>query len=216
MSTSNDISAIILEFKGIADSIVGVCFDSFRGFELNVREIIRFQQERIRDSANSGSQESNLQLLDSAWLLYGAGDPNDPNAKLYHQTTQGQFKARNSQGGFNHIFVANMGVIAIYQYWEDEYRGRIANVLNVEKDNVLSDVFGDMRIIRRSIIHHGSIADQDIERCKILRWFKPGDTIVIDRRMFSELLNHLAYPNIVVGEVPAQKLRDLDRDANAS
>ena len=95
-------------------------------------------------------------------------------------------------------FVGNMIVVLLYQYWESYFRPRIAAILNEEPSDVKVPVIGDLRHIRNSIIHHGSIANADIERCEILKWFAPGDEISIDyvkvkriRELIHEFCNDL-------------------------
>jgi hypothetical protein len=200
MSYEQQVSEVLREFAIVINSIAGVCFDAIRGFDHNLKEMDRFQQRLISESSSNEPQDVQLQHLDNAWILYGRGDPNDPNSVVHHQTTRREFKIRNSHDGSNRIFIGNMGLIAIYQYWEDVYRQRIADVFKVQKDNVQCDIFGDLRIIRHSILHHKGVALPEIARCKELQWFKPKDQIVIDTSRFSGLLEKLWKLKITVRE----------------
>jgi hypothetical protein len=191
MRIENQIKAVLDEFSETINLIAGVFFDATQGFGLNVTEINRRQRELIQQHGSKDPEETQLQYLDSAWILYGQGDPNDPKSVVHHQTTQEEFKIRNSDGGSNHTFIGNMALIAIYQYWEDHYRKQLADIFGVPKSNVESDVFGEMNILRNSIIHHGGIAKKEIRKCKRLNWFKAGELIRIDNLKFLELLNHL-------------------------
>jgi hypothetical protein len=84
-----------------------------------------------------------------------------------------------------------MSLILIYQYWEDQFRPKIANELGINKKDLIEPIMGDLRRLRRSIIHHGGIALKDIEKCEILTWFKEGDVIFIDELKFKEIIKNI-------------------------
>jgi len=70
-------------------------------------------------------------------------------------------------------------LIAIFQYWEDYYRGEIAKAIEIEKNDLKSDIFDDLRLIRNSIVHHRGIALKEIEKCTVLNNFKEGNPIIL-------------------------------------
>ena len=84
--------------------------------------------------------------------------------------------------------LANQSVVQIYQYWEDMYREEIARNMGICKNDLKVDVFGDLRIIRQSIIHNHGIATSDITKCKILKWFNQKQVIEIDSKMFEKIV----------------------------
>ena len=132
---------------------------------------------------------ASIQYLDSTLYIFGKGNPNLPSSIHLYRCTQGEYKERNSEKGVNSLFVGNMCVIAIYQYWEDYFRQKIANFLNrTNKNDLVSDIMGDLKLLRRSIIHHRSIALKEVENCKLLRWFKKGDDIFIDKDMMQYIV----------------------------
>ena len=182
---------VLEEFTNTLNSIAGACFDAIQGFHLNLNEIENSQQNVIRQSNSTEPENVQLQLLDSAWHMYGTGNPNDPNSVCYHQSTQRDFKARNADGGTNHIFIGNMGLITIFSYWEHEFRTRLGDMFDVQSNCVQSDFFGDMRLIRNDILHNKGIATPRLSNCKILKWFKANDPILIDQAKFIELLQTL-------------------------
>jgi hypothetical protein len=51
----------------------------------------------------------------------------------------------------------------LYQYWDDKYRGSIEKAARLPKDSIKSNVWGDIRNLRRSIIHKRGIAIDDVE-----------------------------------------------------
>jgi len=134
-------------------------------------------------------EHASVQYLDSTLYIFGKGDPSLPTSIELYRCTQGEYKERNSERGVNARFIGNMCVIAIYQYWEDYFRQKIANLLNKKNKNELtSDIMADLKILRRSIIHHRGKALREVENCKLLRWFKEGDDIFIDKDMMQYIV----------------------------
>lgn len=71
-------------------------------------------------------------------------------------------------------------VVMTYQIWEDEYRKKIAERLGLDKKNDLkSDIFGDIRHYRTSIVHKNGKAVKECSKCKILKPFGYNEEIII-------------------------------------
>ena len=181
--------SFISEYAQVVDNIVGVFQDSFLGFTLVKKRIetaqVKMVEEIERENPNKGriSKEN----FDETLFIYGDGDPNDRNSWL-HRCTQGQLKERNSKGGINFTYIGNACLISIYQYWEDSYRAKIAIDLKIEKSELKGDIFGDIRLLRNSIVHHEGVALKEVENCKILRWFCEGEKIVINDEYFKMIV----------------------------
>jgi len=104
------------------------------------------------------------------------------------RTTQKEWKERLSNEGENINFIGNMCLVLFYQYWEDNYKDKIAKKLGLSnKDKLKSELFCDINQYRKSIIHHNSIALREINKCTILKWFTEGEEIIIDDQMMEEL-----------------------------
>ena len=177
------------EFEDVVTSIYGVYLMSTQGFHLLVKELMNVQLMTMNKLKSTHPELASVQYLDSLVYIFGKGDPNLPNSIELYRCTQGEYKERNSEKGINSRFVGNMCVIAIYQYWENYFRQKIANLLNrTNKNELTSDIMGDLKILRHSIIHHRSIALREVENCKLLRWFKEGDDIFIDKNMMQYIV----------------------------
>ncbi len=162
------------EFLAVVDSIYGVYLDATHGFGLVYERILNAQQDRAARTHTS------IEDQDSLPLWYGIGDPpDDPDAAALHAVTQGECKARNIRGGDNWIFLANVCLVSIYQFWEDQFREAIAAALGKDKNELPVPVMGDIRHLRHSILHNGGTATSDVERCKVLRWFRRGERIAL-------------------------------------
>ena len=107
---------------------------------------------------------------------------------MLHQVTQGELKQRNQKNGENARFLGAMCVVSIYQFWEVRFRNEVAAELGVSRQSLQHNLFGDIRLIRIAILHHGGIAGKEIEKCTLLKWFKEGDEIRIDEDKMYDLI----------------------------
>jgi hypothetical protein len=192
------INNVIDDFIRIIDSIYGVFLDGCRGFETSldsfkVAQFNSIEKNKRLSKENEGNRNKvyNLSIedFDDSCFIYARGKHGEPDYKRVHyRKTQAEFKQRNSPNGHNYKFIGNMTLISIYAYWEHSCRNQIAKHLNVEISDVKSDIFGDLRWIRHSILHHKGIALPEVERCKIFKWFKENDEIFIDGDHIEEIV----------------------------
>jgi hypothetical protein len=103
--------------------------------------------------------------------------------------TQGEWKDKIGKDGSNIKHIGNMCLVMIYQYWEDKYRVEIAKSKGISKDKLLSDLFGDIRHFRNSIIHNDGRAIDEVNHCKILKWFSVNDQIIMDAQKMDYLID---------------------------
>ena len=185
-------ASIAIEFEQTLDEIVALFFDARSGFLLNNTRIVKAQEQVV--AANPNDPEVNtIDALDAGRRhYYGTGEPWAPGSRIQHVSTQGAFKARNAEDGTNSRVVGNLCTVAIYSMWEDEYRGAIAASMKLASNHLLVPVFGDIRHFRNSIIHHRGIAKNEVERCELLKWFKPGETIFINEVRFDQMIHEIA------------------------
>lgn len=177
----------INEFEKIVDNLYGVYLDSTEGFRLVKQQTIDFQNGAISIFKKINPSVANIEYLDSLPFEYGEGHPEDLPLSL-HVCTQGERKQRNSKDDDNFLFIGNMCLVSIYQYWEDKYRTDIGNLMKCKTKTLPSDIMGDICKLRNSIIHHRGIAKKEVENCKILKWFKEGDEIFIDYEKMKKII----------------------------
>lgn len=185
----NNHAKTISEFLDVVDSIHGVYLDSTLGFKLITEYILKIQNKSIRLIGS----EATIDKLDEAEFIYGTSSPpkyKDPhNSSLLHITTQGGLKERNKKDGINFKVIGNLSIVQIYQFWEDKYRDEIAKSMNLQKDDLKSDIFGELRQIRTSIIHNNNIVTSDCEKkVKIIK-FKQGEVIFLKQNEVHEIVN---------------------------
>jgi len=107
---------------------------------------------------------------------------------------QGAVKKRVRENGQNYLLLGNLCVVSVYSYWEEYLRIEIGIAIGVLRkgsknskevrkilnQQVKSDFWCDMRYLRNSIIHNNGIACSDMSKCKVIKWFKPGQRINLD------------------------------------
>jgi hypothetical protein len=179
------------EFERVVDYIYGVYLDSTTGFDKLREWFEKNQKDALALLKSTHPELARIDYLDSVHMIYGKGDPNTPEAVELHRCTQKQYKERNSENGLNFQFLGNMALVSLYQYWEDYYRGQVANEMGIKKNDLKAPIMGDLRLIRISIIHHEGIALKDIERCELLKWYKENDMIFIDKSKFEDVIYHV-------------------------
>ena len=141
--------------------------------------------------ANGMAGHTIFEYLDSLPVKYCDGNPNFPSANIFFETTAGDYKTRNGPTGLNYRVIGNMCIIVIYQYWEDQFRPELARLLGRNISDITSDIMGDIRYLRNSIIHHASIALKEIENTKLLQWYKEGDEIFINEDQYKTIISHI-------------------------
>lgn len=162
------------EFEEFLNTVFGVFIDSRYGYQLQQKKIIKDAEDQGWDSP----------------MYYGDG-PEDSVSVVDHTATRGERIARNAREGDNCRFIGNMCLVYIYSFWEHQYRQAIAEFLGLEDGKIALDIFGDIRLYRHSIIHTRGIATEEIEKCKVLKWFLEGDEIFLTEPMFRDVVSRI-------------------------
>ena len=92
----------------------------------------------------------------------------------------------------------------VYGIWENRYRRKLQEVMDEhspippESADLIRhippklDALGDFRLIRNDLIHNGKASEENVKRCKILRWFKPGEDIILGLNHVFDFLNQIS------------------------
>ena len=87
--------------------------------------------------------------------------------------------------------------------WEAKYRNSFGE--GFEGDDLIrpeADAWGDLGYVRNDLIHNSGVASsKETGRCKLLKWFKPNDRIVLGMRHVLDFLNQVGFMNAVGGFV---------------
>ncbi len=175
--------AKIDEFLQVVDDICGLYLDCISAIEVFRAQFVQFQKK------TSVPLQKSIGELDLLKYSFGKGEPF--KGKELHSCTQAEFKKRTEKNGKDSNLIARLCIVMIYNYWEDYFRQEIAKEQGKVKDELLSDIMGDLRYFRESIIHHRGIATKKIEKTKILKWFKTGQKINVNEEQFEEIIDRI-------------------------
>lgn len=159
------------------------------GFYLDTTSAFYSWNKFIRETQIKASQKMNISIdeLDKIPFTYGKGDPNKDASNRQHTCLQGELKERTAENGADYRQAANMCLVLIYQHW-DFRRKKIAHHFGIDENEIKSDIMGDIRYLRNSILKHEGVSNHEMTRCKILKWFKEGEEIKITPEQFEEII----------------------------
>ena len=138
------------EFVARLNELYGLYLDATTGFKYNVAKINEAQEA----SAHLVADPAELDLVP---ISYGHGGPEDPNSRLLHETTQGEYKARNAPGGSNFRLLSHNFIVFAFHLWEQEYRPRTARLLGIETNELSLPILGDIRHLRNEVLKNRGV-----------------------------------------------------------
>jgi hypothetical protein len=124
------------------------CLSSFQGNKVRIeRQVARVSRPVSRRIENGQTVIMRASLEDPTRL------------EVIHQRIirTDEFITANSEAGFNEQQVCWSIIVFIFAYWDEKIRPQIATIRGVEKDAVKINVFGDLRVLRRMIVHNGGV-----------------------------------------------------------
>lgn len=182
--------------------------DSVVGFDL-VHAHVVMEQEQAR-SFVQGTELDSEEFQDTRIFTYSPLLPDEFCTSGIHRATQGEVKARNKLDGLNFSTLGQLCIVSFCAFWNDylrrEYVIAKGRLDPNEKDNKVvkerlrlhasRDLWGDLNYLRNSIVHNKGRANSEVARCKLIKWFKPGDLITVTpERMRAIFLALLTYRN---------------------
>lgn len=81
--------------------------------------------------------------------------------------------------GRNRILRNRFVILFMYELWERRYRSGVATACGKAKDDIQSDIFGDLRIYRNSIAHKGAVLDTKPKVLTFVELGKPIDLVLV-------------------------------------
>lgn len=168
--------ALVEEFKDVLNDIAGVHHTALMG----VTKVREFFVPLLADAPDPD--------LD---LIIGHGDPNEADTLGYQRWRIGDVAERLAEDGPVARDLGMQWAVMVAAQWES-YRQKIADVQGVERNVITDQLMADVAYMRNDVVHHRGIATkQNCGRCKVLRWFEPGDAIVITTERVAEFMHAL-------------------------
>lgn len=173
MSLENPASKILYDFLSALDSIYGLHLDATLGFTAHSKR----WEEMMAENPEMKDNKS----------YFGKGDPSNPEARYHHLVSNTDLVERNKKNGANQKLLANACIIYIYATWET-VRTAYAKELNVVQKEIRSDVMGDIRHLRNSLMHSGGVLEKPLV---VIDFLKVGDVIQLSVDQFESLMGLL-------------------------
>ena len=183
---------LFCEFAKKIEAIHSLYLDSVVGYSVLHERLLEHQDQMqvILGNLETATRE----FQNTCHIAYGDLSNRDFQAvSMSPMMLQGALAKRVSDDGENTLLLGNQCIITAYTYWEEYLRLEIGKALGklsldatLTEDNkkilnkyVKSDFWGDLRYLRHSIVHGNGIATSDMAHCKLIKWFKPGEPIVL-------------------------------------
>ena len=196
------------EFTHVWKRLQAFYLDAAAGFAL-VRARVESDQARLR-SYLQGTELDSEAFQDTLTFSYTQIFSEEFCTSGIHEATKGEVKDRNAPGGTNFTTLGQLCIVSFYDFWNDylrrEYtiaKGKLSRdetdksiVEPLLREHASHDLWGDLCYLRQSIVHNQGVATSKVARCKLIRWFEPGDPISITpKRMRAIFLALLKYRN---------------------
>jgi hypothetical protein len=142
---------ILRGFIDFVNQQVGVYSDCLSGFSGNK---VRIERQKARIQRPTSQRIENRRPV-IVWA--SVEDPDSPDIIHHRIIKADDFIAANAEAGFNEQQTCRAIIVFLFAYWDEEIRPRIAGVRGVKSDDVKLDELGDLRILRKNIVHNGGL-----------------------------------------------------------
>jgi hypothetical protein len=116
-------------------------------------------------------------------------EQSDGRSFSHHQGRTQEIAERMKPDGASMRRLRNTSIIYFYTLWEDNFRDQIASLLGCERNDVKSDLFGDLKNYRHAIAHaNGKLTTTS----KVLKLIAKGDVVSLSHEQFAEILKAIA------------------------
>jgi hypothetical protein len=167
---------VLRDFIDVINQQVGVYCDCLSGFEGNKVRIER-QVARIQRPTSRRIEKGQPIIV---WT--SLEDPKSPDVIHNRITRSDEFVQANSEAGFNEQQICWSIIVFLFAHWDEKVRPEIARIRGIEPNEIKIDALGDLRILRKSIIHNdGVVSATDYNKIKKMSdLFSPNAKINLD------------------------------------
>ncbi len=165
---------VIREFIDFVNRQVGIYMDSMAGFA-NIKVKIERQIYRVNRPTGRKIGDKGEPVI--VWSSYE--DPSQPDIIHNRIICADEYIAANSPGGSNEQQHSQAILVFLFTYWEESIRQRLADAKEVDKNDIKSEVMGDLRIVRHAVLHaKATISRKEFGRMKrLMDIFEPETEI---------------------------------------
>jgi hypothetical protein len=145
-------SAIARAFIDFVNVQVGAYMDACSGFANNKSVVERQVHRDVRADGTKRNAKGAPRVMMTA-----VEDPTQPDVLMHRIVLVSEYIDANSVGGSNEQHHARAAITFLYAYWDEEVRPEFARALEVTTKEIVSDIFGDLRLIRHAILHNKGV-----------------------------------------------------------
>ena len=148
----SDYEDAIREFIDFVNAQVGAYSDACSGFAKN-KSVVGRQVHRAMVKAGRKIADDGARVV----MMTSVEDASQPDVVMHRIVLSSEYLAANSEGGSNEQQHARSAIVFVFAFWDEEIRPRLAKARGVELQDVVGDVFGDMRQLRHAILHNKGV-----------------------------------------------------------
>lgn len=165
----NRVARAFIDFVNVQ---VGAYMDACSGFAKNKSVVERQVHRDVRpDGTKRGTKDA------PRVMMTAVEDHAQPDVLMHRIVLVSEYIAANAVGGSNEQHHARAAITFLYAYWDEEVRPELGRALGVPANEIVSDIFGDLRLIRHAVLHNkGIITDTAFRKLKLI-----GDHFMPDR-----------------------------------
>jgi hypothetical protein len=119
------------------------------------------------------------------------GSWNPESSNVIDSVTVDELRSRIGDSGYDETLIGNLCVAFIYALWEDKYREEFANERGVMKNDIQSDLFGDLGEYRRCIVHNHGSATSKMNSLKVLPQVEKGQKVQVTRVRLEKIIDEI-------------------------
>lgn len=175
-------ASCIRKFRSILERIYSTYLDCVNGFEnLSDSASVFYSPEIPVDPERDEHGRSPAGVV-----IYKLGEMETGDYVELSARTAVRMYCDNRPDGRNTDLAGQMFLVAAYQYLEHQYRSLIAKDLGIPTQELKVYIFGDMRLLRNSIIHDDARWSKDLEKLHLVKF--ESDGVPDDKLVFTQEL----------------------------
>jgi hypothetical protein len=161
-----------IDFVNKQSSVYMDCLNGFAGNTVRIERQVARVNRPVRKELRDGQE---VIIWDSM------EDPSRPDVIHSSIRKSSDYLTDNAEAGFNEQQICWAIIVFLFAHWDEEIRPAIARVRGKRPNEIQLDALGDLRILRKSIVHaKGIISIQEHAKLKRMGHFiKPGTKLVL-------------------------------------
>ncbi len=162
-----------IDFVNKQSSVYMDCLNGFEGNKVRIERQVARVTFPARKEVRDGQE---VVVWDSM------EDPDKPDVIHSSIRKSSNYLADNAEAGFNEQQICWAIIVFIFAYWDEEVRPAIAKVRGVESNDIKIDALGDLRILRKAVVHAKGIvsAKEHAKLKKMADLIAPGEKLVLN------------------------------------